>query len=193
MKLSQSWHFQNVVCLFYAVNFTRDIQNFVEISICYKTQILNEILHISGNIESTKKTDHILEITGIGIFCDIIISRIFISKIRVKNYIKNKKTIFKSSHYSHVQWDTLYIQRRKPSLTRSSYFKSKMSSIQSHPSWVTLQLDPQDQGFQRKFRIFCISFARENGKHLDRFNLFRKKSFAKKNAKISRKKTNADK
>ena len=31
---------------------------------------LNEILDILGYIESTKKADHILEITGLGVFCN---------------------------------------------------------------------------------------------------------------------------
>ena len=31
---------------------------------------LNEILHISGNIENTKKADHILEMAGLGEFCE---------------------------------------------------------------------------------------------------------------------------
>ena len=51
-KFSSSWDFQNVVCLFFTVNITGDIRNFVQIG-----WHLNENLHISGNIQSTKKAD----------------------------------------------------------------------------------------------------------------------------------------
>ena len=56
------WHFQDVVCLFW-----------YDIKILLKKnflQNLNEILHNSGNIKSSKKADHILEMSGLGVFCD---------------------------------------------------------------------------------------------------------------------------
>ena len=68
-KFSWSWHFQNVVCLFWAVNIIGDIMNFVQISILLNThqncRNMNKIYHISGNIESLKNADHILEILGL--------------------------------------------------------------------------------------------------------------------------------
>ena len=36
-----------------------------------KVSIMNEIIDISGNCKSTLMADHILEITGLGLFCDI--------------------------------------------------------------------------------------------------------------------------
>ena len=38
---------------------------------------LNEILYMSGNIESTKKADHILEMGGQGKFCDYYLLEIY--------------------------------------------------------------------------------------------------------------------
>ena len=49
--------------------------------------IMNKILYISGNIESTKKAAHILEMSK----------------------INESKTTFKSSCDCHVLWDTLYL------------------------------------------------------------------------------------
>jgi len=46
--------------------------------------LLHEILHISGNIESTKIADHILEMRG------IINSRILLLKVGAANYVKIK-------------------------------------------------------------------------------------------------------
>ena len=82
------WYFQNVVCLFCTFN----------------------ILHISGNFESTKKADHIFEITG------------FTSEIRLTKkciifqIISNQRR--HSSHLVKVMfcgpWDTLYVQNYWP-------------------------------------------------------------------------------
>ena len=48
--------------------------NFVQISILLNThqncRNMNKIYHIFGIIESSKNADHILEILGIGVFCD---------------------------------------------------------------------------------------------------------------------------
>ena len=49
------------------------ISIFVQILILLNIQNcrnLNEILHISGNIGSTKKAKPILEMPGLGVFCD---------------------------------------------------------------------------------------------------------------------------
>ena len=52
-KLSESWYFQNVVCLFWAVNITGDTKSFNFIK--KNCQNLYEILYISGNTGNTKK------------------------------------------------------------------------------------------------------------------------------------------
>ena len=36
----------------------------------WKSLVLNEIIHILGNYESTKMADHILEMAELGLFCD---------------------------------------------------------------------------------------------------------------------------
>ena len=71
---------------------------------------MNQTLYISGNIESTKNADHILEMAGLGEFCDYYLWK-FTSKIRLTN--KCSKLYQKSRRYSsrlaycHVSWDTL--------------------------------------------------------------------------------------
>ena len=119
-KFSSSGDFQNVVCLFCTVNITGNIKNFVQIAILLnKTKMVDiwiKKLYISGNIQSTKKTDHILEIPGRGKFCGccfvvvlriihvevgwrlyfvISISKILLPKlgwqINVPNHIKNQR------------------------------------------------------------------------------------------------------
>ena len=63
------------------VSNTGDIYNFVQISILSnKTEIvrnLNEIVHISGNIERTNKADNILELKG---YFEIFNARILLLK-----------------------------------------------------------------------------------------------------------------
>jgi len=47
--------------------------DFVQISpilVLFKKKNLNQLLNIFGNIESTKKTDQILEIPELGEFCE---------------------------------------------------------------------------------------------------------------------------
>ena len=48
--------------------------------------MIDEILHISGNVESTKKADHILEIPRLGVCCDYELKN-FTSKIRFDNNV----------------------------------------------------------------------------------------------------------
>ena len=69
---------------------------------------ISEILHFSGNIESTKKADHILKIPGLGEpggYC-------------FKNHTcyrrLTNKTTFQSSCYCHVSWDPpcVYFKRK---------------------------------------------------------------------------------
>ena len=57
---------------FCAVHITGDIKNFIKISISKNQNCrnLNEIFHISVDIESIKKLDQILEMPGPGVFCD---------------------------------------------------------------------------------------------------------------------------
>ena len=68
----------------------------VQISILLNKSNLNEILHISGNIESTKKADHIWKWQDKGNFV-IIISRNLLLKLgwqkNAANYIKNQDDI----------------------------------------------------------------------------------------------------
>ena len=56
--------FQKCCLLFCAFNITGDMTNFVKIWYYLKNWNLNEILNITGNIYSTKKADHILEMPG---------------------------------------------------------------------------------------------------------------------------------
>ena len=61
-----------MVCLFWALNITGDMFDFVQISTILglkKKLNLNEILNISGKNDSAKKADHILEIQELGEFC----------------------------------------------------------------------------------------------------------------------------
>ena len=55
---------------FCAFNYNRDIKNFVQISILLSKFKIVEICYFSGNIESTKKADHILEILGLRVLSD---------------------------------------------------------------------------------------------------------------------------
>ena len=57
-----------MVCLIQAFNITGDIKKFVQISTIWFWLInwnLDKILIISGNIDSIKKADHILEMSGL--------------------------------------------------------------------------------------------------------------------------------
>ena len=88
-KFSYSWHFKNVVCLFCAVNITKDIKNFVQIStLLNKTETVEIWTKFSGNIESRKNADHMLR------FCDYN-SRIILLKLGLRinaaNYFKDQR------------------------------------------------------------------------------------------------------
>ena len=72
--ICRSWHSKMWSAFLWVVNITENFNsdrsdfNFVKLN--QNCQNLNEILHFSGNIESTKKADHILEMAGQGKFCD---------------------------------------------------------------------------------------------------------------------------
>ena len=91
----QAWHFQSVVCRFQYYRIDRD---FVQISILLnKTNLnrnLNEIYHISVNIESTKKADHIWKRQDFGYFlfiiCRILLLKLSLRKI-ASNYFKDER------------------------------------------------------------------------------------------------------
>ena len=72
-KQAQSSHFQNLVWVFCAFKITK----LPEI-------ILNEIIHISFDFESTKKADHILEMSRLAVVCYYNFKN-FTSKIRLTN------------------------------------------------------------------------------------------------------------
>ena len=67
LAFSKMWPF----CAFNII--TEDIRNFFRIQFIKQNQNcrnLNKILQISGNSESTKEADHILEMPEHGVFCD---------------------------------------------------------------------------------------------------------------------------
>ena len=85
-----------MVCVFCAFNITGDIKSLVQISIQKNQRNLNEILHISGNIENTKKADHILEMAGQGKFCDSYLEKFTFKlggQINAAKYINNQDDI----------------------------------------------------------------------------------------------------
>ena len=109
-RISRMWS------AFFCFQFYQNIRNKVQISILLnKTKIVEirlKFFLLSGNIESTKKADHILEMPGLGELSGYYLTT-FTFKLRLVNkcsklYKKIKKT-FKSSSYCHVSWDTLYI------------------------------------------------------------------------------------
>ena len=63
----ETWHFQNVVCLFCAFNIAWNIKNFVQISTILVLFKKTEIW--TSNIESTKNADHFLKMPGLGELC----------------------------------------------------------------------------------------------------------------------------
>ena len=92
--------FQNVVCLFCPVYISRDIKNPVKILLYWIKYCLNlnEILHISDNIESTKKAEHILEMPRLGVFDNYYLEN-FTSKIR---FTKTCRKSFQGSKTTFV-------------------------------------------------------------------------------------------
>ena len=79
-KRHYSWHFQSVVCLFCTLRSRVEEfrSNFDNFGFFEQNSNLNENLNISGNTDSTKKSDHILEMPSPGI-----VSRIKHDKVAV--------------------------------------------------------------------------------------------------------------
>jgi len=66
-------------------DFSRKNFNFIKFN--QNCRNLNEILHISGNIESTKKADHILEMPRLGVFWWKL--TVYDLRINAANYFKD--------------------------------------------------------------------------------------------------------
>jgi len=75
-------------------------------SSCQYCRNLNEILHISSNIKSTKRQTTFWKCLNYGCF-EVTISMILLLKLSWQIIASNQKskTTFKSSCYCHVSWD----------------------------------------------------------------------------------------
>ena len=102
-----------------ALNITRDIKNFVKISTILVLFKNMEIwIKFSGNVDSTNKAHHILEMPGQWEFCGYWSKKLtydWISKI-------SSKTTFKASYYGHVLWT--------PCIFLYTFSKKKLSMIE---------------------------------------------------------------